>query len=369
MKLLFPFILTIFFALVHYLGYSRIIKKLHVSVRAFKWLRLFLVINFLAIVGYVAARYLFYLPKPLYFLFSLSVGIGFVLFFSLILYELLHLMQRTLPFSPQKRASFKRFSDLGFLSLGSAYVGAAVLEGSKKPVIEYVAIDQNRFKDKSYRIVQISDMHIGGLIDREFVRRSVERINMLNADLVVITGDLVDTPIERVKEAIDELSDLKSRFGTFFVVGNHEYFHGIENTLAYLKQLGITILENSAQPIEEFWIAGVYDVFGYRYGTHQPDIIKATQNIPADANTLLLAHQPRYIKELEDFRPSLMLSGHTHGGQIWPFGYLVTLVQPYLKGLHRIGGNRHIYVNSGIGFWGPAMRLGSQAEITCIDWS
>jgi hypothetical protein len=100
-----------------------------------------------------------------------------------------------------------------------------------------------------------------------------------------------------------------------------------------------------------------------------PDITAAMQQIPKESPSILLAHQPKFINHLEGFTPSLILSGHTHGGQIWPFGYLVRLVQPYLKGLHTIGPNRHIYVNSGIGFWGPAMRLNSQSEITCISWS
>lgn len=369
MKLLFPLILILFFALIHYLVYSRVVKKLHISKQSFFWLRILLIVNFTAIIGYVSARYLYDFPLPFYYLFSLSIGVGFILFVTLILYEFLHFLQRTIPFHEERRALFKRFSDIGFLSLGAVYVGSAVIEGSKEPVVEYVTVDQKRFDGKRYRIVQISDMHIGGLIEKNFVSLCVEKINALHADLVVITGDLVDAPIEQVSQAIDELMHLNSRLGTFYVTGNHEYFHGVENTLAYLERLGITVLANSAQPLEKFWIVGVHDLFGSHYGLCEPDIDKALQGVPSDANTLLLAHQPRFISELNNFKPSLILSGHTHGGQIWPFGYFVSIVQPYLKGLHSIGTNRHIYVNSGIGFWGPPMRLGSQSEITCIDWS
>ncbi len=355
--------------MIHYLGYSRIVKKLHVREKTKRWLVWLLIINMLGIMGYIAARYIVYLPKAFYFLLSLSIGVGFVLFISLILYEVLHLLQRTLPFKEEKRAFFKRVSDLGFLSLGSAYIGASIYEGTKRPVVEYVTVDQKRFNGKSYRIVQISDMHIGGVIDRDFVRESVTTINRLGPDLVVITGDLTDMPIDKISEAVDELSELKSRFGTYYIPGNHEYFHGIGTTLAYLKKMGIKVLENSAEQIEDFWIVGVYDLFGYRYGKYVPDIKQATQVLPESAHSLLLAHQPRYLEDLEGFKPSLMLSGHTHGGQIWPFGHLVKLVQPYLKGLHALDQGRHIYVNSGIGFWGPAMRLGSASEITCIEWS
>lgn len=368
--ILFPFIVTIFFAMVHYLSYTRVINHLHVKQSTRIFLKYLLFLNMAGIIGYLSSRYLLSPPKLLYFILSLSIGIGFVLFMGTILYELLHLIQRLVPFNEEKRTFFKRTSDLGFLALGSAYIGAGIREGSKDPVVNFVEVKQNRFGGKPYTIVQISDMHIGGLIDREFVAKSVAAINALKPDLIAITGDLSDAYIDVVKEAIDELQHLQSLYGTYYVVGNHEYFHSIDATIAYLKTLGIQVLENSAFPInDDFYIAGVYDLFGYRAGTHIPDITRTMQNIPPNIPTLLLAHQPKYIEYLEGFTPALILSGHTHGGQIWPFGYLVSLAQPYVKGLHTLGTNRHIYVNSGIGFWGPPMRLGSQAEITCIRWS
>lgn len=368
-KLLFPLIMLTLFGMIHYLGYTRIVKRLHISVKSMHLLRTLLILDYLAVFGYLIARYFQDVPMPLYYLFSLSIGVGFTILIALILYEFLHLLQHTIPFRAERRALFKRTSDIGFLSLGVAYIGSAIAEGSKEPIVEYINVDQERFGGESYRIVQISDMHIGGLIEEAFVHRCVETINALEADLVVITGDLADAPVMRIKEALDGLTGLKSRYGTFYIVGNHEYFHGIDETMTYLKGLGITVLENRSKQIAKFWITGVYDVFGHRFGKYIPDISLATEEIPEDANTLLLAHQPRFLNELGTFAPSLMLSGHTHGGQIWPFGYLVRLTQPYLKGLHSIGDKRHIYVNSGIGFWGPKMRLGSRSEITCIDWS
>ena len=368
-QFLFPAVMSIFFGMVHYLAFSRVVAHLHVRPSTRTFLRWLLILNMAGILGYLASRYAFSPPKLLYFLLSLSIGIGFIVFFGTLLYEILRLLQRTLPFDSSKRAFFKRASDLGFLSASSAYLGAGVVEGQKDPVVTFIDVAQERFHGHSYRIVQISDMHVGGLIDREFVERSVERINRLDADLIAITGDLCDAHIDTLKEAIRPLSRLKSRFGTYYVVGNHEYFHSIGSTIDYMKSLGIRVLENDAEAIEEFYAVGVYDLFGYRSGTFIPDIAEATRNVPADAPTLLLAHQPKYLDYLEGFEPSLMLSGHTHGGQLWPFNYLVSLAQPYVKGLHSLGPGRHIYVNSGIGFWGPPMRLGSQAEITCITWS
>lgn len=355
--------------MVHYLSYTRIFERMHLKTQTKKTIRYLLILNVAVIIIYLASRYTFSPPKYLYFILSLGIGIGFVLFIGTILYELLHLLQHYAPFNQEKRTFFKRTSDLGFLALGSTYIGSSIIEGSKDPMIVYVDIPQERFSGKSYTIVQISDMHIGGLIDKEFVAKSVAMINSLNPDMVVITGDLSDAHVDMIKDAIDELRHLKSRFGTFYIVGNHEYFHSLEETIIHLKTLNIHVLENSSIKIEDFYVVGVYDLFGYRFGSHEPDIRKAMRDIPDNATTLLLAHQPKYVEFLEEFTPSLILSGHTHGGQIWPFEYLVRLAQPYLKGLYSLGSNRHIYVNSGIGFWGPPMRLGSKSEITCIRWS
>ena len=369
MQILFPLILTTLFSLVHSLAYTRIVKHLHIKSSTRRFLKYLLIANMVAVLGYLASRYFLSPPKFIYFFLSLSIGIGFILLMAIILYELLHFLQRRAPFKEEKRIFFKRTTDLGFLTLGSAYIGAGMLEGTKEPILNRIDIKQNRFEGNQYRIVQISDMHVGGLIDRDFVSKSVKTINSLNADLIAITGDLTDAHIDTLKDAIGELRHLKSRYGTYYIVGNHEYFHSAGDTIAYLKTIGIHVLENTSMKIDDFYIAGVYDLFGYRSNTFVPDITKAMKDIPANAPTLLLAHQPKYIEHLEGFTPSLILSGHTHGGQVWPFGYLVSLAQPYLKGLHSLGDNRHIYVNSGIGFWGPPMRLGSHAEITCITWS
>jgi uncharacterized protein len=148
MKPFFPLIVTLFFAMVHYLAYTRIVSHLHVRVSTKKALNYFLILNMIAIIGYLLSRYLLSPPKLLYFILSLSIGIGFILFMAILFYEFLHLIQRHTPFSEEKRAFFKRSSDLGFLALGSAYLGAALLEGSQEPVVNLSmltnrALDQN----------------------------------------------------------------------------------------------------------------------------------------------------------------------------------------------------------------------------------
>ena len=180
---------------------------------------------------------------------------------------------------------------------------------------------------------------------------------------------MVDTSLVRAKEAIDELKSLESKYGTFYIVGNHEYFHGIEEILSYVKSIGIRALENENVYIGDagkgFNLAGVYDVFGYRKLSHIPEIKDALKGKSKDSPTVLLAHQPKYVHEVIS-GVDLMLSGHTHGGQLYPFKFLVKIVQPYISGLHQHNEDLQIYVNKGTGFWGPPMRLGASAEITQI---
>lgn len=253
------------------------------------------------------------------------------------------------------------------------------MDNARHLELEVVDIKIKNLK-KPYKIVQISDVHIGGLIDKKFIKDLVAKINILNADVVVITGDLVDTKLEFAKTALDELKNIKTIYGTYFIVGNHEYFHGVQPIIDYVNSLGIKTLENENVYIGEenfgFNLAGVYDRFGFRYGSYIPNINKALENCK-DSPTVLLAHQPKYLKDLDDLEDledlenikniDLVLCGHTHGGQIFPFNFLVKLEQPYVKGLHRHNEFTQVYVNKGTGFWGPPMRLGASSEITILN--
>ncbi len=154
----------------------------------------------------------------------------------------------------------------------------------------------------------------------------------------------------------------------YYILGNHEYFHEPLKIIDFIKSTNITLLLNENKTIDALGlnVVGVTDLMGYRVSLLEPDIHKAFKGCNPEYKTILLAHQPKFIEELGAYTPELILSGHTHGGQIWPFGYLVKLQQPYVKGLHSLDNGSHIYVNSGIGFWGPPMRLASQAEIAYI---
>ena len=262
-----------------------------------------------------------------------------------------------------KRKFIKNSVDSTMLALSTSYVAAATVEGMKEPVVNVVKLGSFDFS-----IVQISDLHIGGLIDHTFVRDSVEKINALKPDIVCITGDIIDTALDGVKETILELTKIKTKYGIYYILGNHEYFHDPLKIIAFIRQTNIILLLNENVQIDalQLNIVGVTDRIGYRTNILVPDIYKAFQGTKPEYKTVLLAHQPKFVEELGIYKPELVLSGHTHGGQIWPFEYLVRLQQPYIKGLHKLPYGGKIYVNSGIGFWGPPMRLGSQAEIAYI---
>ena len=358
--------LTVFALLSVYIS-KRLIKKLDFKSQTKSYLNTFLIFNYFGVILYMLSRYQISVPNTLYFLFSLSIGLIFLLFMTTVFYEIFHLLIKVTPLDNKRRQFFKKSLDVGSVFMASTLAAKATYN-AKEISLEKVKVTIKNLK-KEYKIVQLSDVHIGGLIEKEFISSVVQRVNKLKPDVVVITGDLIDTDLNYIKEAINELTHLKSTYGTYFIVGNHEYFHGVEEIMAYINSIGIKVLENENVYIGEesdgFNLAGVYDVMGYRYGKFQPDINSALKGVKPSP-TVLLAHQPKYIYEVDNSATSidLVLSGHTHGGQIFPFNYLVGLMQPYIKGLNQHNKKTQIYVNKGTGFWGPPMRLGASAEIT-----
>ena len=335
-----------------------------VSEQVKKNFTLLLGLNFIFNILYVIGRYTDITSNTFYYLFSLSIGISFMLLLYLILHEILHLFHKTLKnVDISKRAFIKNSGDAAMFALSTSYVSAGAYEGMKEPVVNVV-----EFNHFDFSIVQISDLHIGGLIDRDFVKASVLKINALKPDIVFITGDLVDTALEHIEDTVRELDAISSKYGIYYILGNHEYFHDPLKIIDFIKTTQIKLLLNEHVTIDalKLNVVGVTDRIGYRTNFLAPDIHKAFSGCNNAYKTILLAHQPKFIEELGNYTPELILSGHTHGGQIWPFEYLVRLQQPYVKGLHKLPNGSHIYVNSGIGFWGPPMRLDSQAEIAYI---
>lgn len=221
-----------------------------------------------------------------------------------------------------------------------------------------------------FTIAQLSDLHLDLVHGKEWLASVVERVKALSPDLIAITGDLAEGSVAQFGADVEPLRDLSAPHGVFFVTGNHEYFHDLEGWLRLLEDLGIRVLRNERVPIPTeapaFDLAGVDDHDGGRIAPgHGPDIAGALAGRDPLRPVVLLAHQPRIIHEAADHGVDLVLSGHTHGGQIWPFSYLVYLQQPFVKGLKERNGTK-LYLSSGTGFWGPPMRLGTTAEIALI---
>ena len=216
-----------------------------------------------------------------------------------------------------------------------------------------------------YRLVQWSDVHIGPTIQRRFVESLVERTNALNADAVVITGDLVDGHVDDLRHAIEPLRDLRARDGVFVVTGNHEYYWRASEWVKEFERLGLTFLKNEHRVVSpNLVIAGVTDPAGR--DTHKPDTQAALAGAPRDAFRILLAHRPQAAQDASRLGVDLQLSGHTHGGQFFPFNLLIRWFQPVVAGLHRVG-DMLLYVSRGTGYWGPPSRLGVGGEITLIE--
>ena len=219
-----------------------------------------------------------------------------------------------------------------------------------------------------FTIVQLSDIHVSSTIKRAYVQAVVERVNSLDADLIAITGDVVDGAVERLAPHTAPLADLISRHGTYFVTGNHEYYSGAEQWVAEFERLGMRVLANSHVVLERdgapLVIAGVNDFSAHVFNpAWRSDPQAALAGSPAGAPKILLAHQPRSASAAAAAGFDLQLSGHTHGGQFWPWNYFVRLQQPYTAGLHRLD-KLWIYTSRGTGYWGPPKRFGAPSEIT-----
>jgi predicted MPP superfamily phosphohydrolase len=221
------------------------------------------------------------------------------------------------------------------------------------------------------RIAQISDLHIGATIRRAFVEKVVGAVNGLGPDLVALTGDIVDGPIDHLKPHFEPLTRLEAPLGRYYVTGNHEFYWDADGWIRAVRESGLTALVNTHAVVEraghKIVVAGVLDYWATRNGSQAAsDPVAAIAGAPKDAAfRLLLAHQPKTALAAASLGYDLQLSGHTHGGQFLPWTLVVRGIQPFVRGLHRVG-RMWVYVNRGTGYWGPPMRLGAPSEITLI---
>jgi predicted MPP superfamily phosphohydrolase len=261
---------------------------------------------------------------------------------------------------------------------GAALVGAAAVglvgygttSALGPPKITRLSVPLRRLPAglEGLRIAVVSDIHLGPLLGRSHTERIVSMINEQRPDLVAIVGDLVDGTVEELGEAAAPLRDLVSTHGSFFVTGNHEYYSGVSPWLRELDRLGVHPLVNERTEIRSgggvLDLAGVNDVTGGD-SDDGPDYERALGGRDGTRPVVLLAHQPVQVDAAAERGVDLQLSGHTHGGQLFPFHGLVRLEQPVLSGLHRFG-DTQLFVTRGAGFWGPPVRVGAPPEIALV---
>ncbi|MGW6245454.1 metallophosphoesterase [Streptomyces roseolus] len=217
-----------------------------------------------------------------------------------------------------------------------------------------------------YRIAVVSDIHLGPILGRAHSQRIVDAINATQPDLIAVVGDLVDGTVEDLGPAAEPLAGLRARHGSFFVTGNHEYFSGADAWVDHVRELGMRPLRNERLEIAAgFDLAGVDDVAGEREG-QGPDFGRALGDRDRSRAAVLLAHQPIVIDDAVAHGVDLQLSGHTHGGQLWPGNLLAGLANPTVAGLERYG-DTQLYVSRGAGAWGPPVRVGAPSDITVVQ--
>jgi predicted MPP superfamily phosphohydrolase len=367
-QLIFIFIFISVFALTNYYVYRRFFCKLTPVLRKIGGL---LILMLMAGETIIATDIIFgYIPDSPTFYMTISICIGatFILFVFALIYDLIISTSQHVPFNQQRRQTIKVIFDITMLIAAMSYLWRGFLEGTRLPEINDVVVRIKDFPLNGFTIVQLTDIHVGRTIKRDFLQQIVERTNAVKPDIVVITGDLFDLSPGKISHDLEPLESLDAP--TYFVTGNHEYFNGIEAILEKVRSLGITPLNNTSIPIGEaensFNLVGLSDLTGERFGIYPPDTQAAYTGIDQTRPTIVLSHQPKSITLVENKRCDLMLCGHTHGGQIFPFGLLVMLDQPYLQGLHEFQPGKQIFVSRGTGYWGPPLRVMAPSEISRI---
>jgi len=257
------------------------------------------------------------------------------------------------------------------LALLSTLVGLFNARRRAKVVTIDVPIDDLPTELDGFTIVQISDIHVGPTIKHRYVDAIVDAVNRLKPDLIAVTGDVVDGSVPQLTRHTQPLSRLSARHGAFLVTGNHEYYAGANAWIDEFRRLGLTVLlnehvvvnHNGARAI----IAGVTDYSaGHHDPSHRSDPAAAIAGAPSDVLIkVLLAHQPRSAEAAAAAGFTLQLSGHTHGGQFFPWNFFVRFQQPFTAGLARLNG-LWVYTSRGTGYWGPPKRLGAPSEITRV---
>jgi len=320
----------------------------------------------------------------------LWLGLAFLLFATLLTMDAVRLLARggaaaagllrgapDLPTDPSRRLLVARAMAGGALVVAGGAPAVSVRSAPRPAQIEEVPVKLARLPPalSGYVIAQVSDLHVGPTIREREVRRMVDQVNALRPDAIAITGDLVDGSVRDLGPIVAELGRLQARQGVYFVTGNHEYYSGAAEWCAFLRELGVRVLDSERVGLGDgraggatFDLAGIPDrSAGALPGG--PDLPRALAGRDPERGLVLLSHQPRDFGPVFRQGVELQLAGHTHGGQIFPWSLAVRAAFPYVKGLHHheeAGAAGQVYVSRGTGYWGPPMRLLAPPEITRI---
>ncbi|MEU6013249.1 metallophosphoesterase [Streptomyces sp. NPDC047515] len=271
------------------------------------------------------------------------------------------------PVAPTRRLFVARAVGGAAAVAGLGTVGHGTYGVLRGPRVERVTVPLAKLPRSAhgFRIAVVSDIHLGPILGRAHTRRIVDTINRTQPDLVAVVGDLVDGTVADLGPAAEPLARLSARRGSYFVTGNHEYYSGAAQWVDQVRELGLHPLENARVEIDGFDLAGVNDIAGESEG-QGPDFGAALGDRDRTRAAVLLAHQPVVIHEAVAHGVDLQLSGHTHGGQLWPGNLIAGLANPTVAGLDRFG-DTQLYVSRGAGAWGPPVRVGAPSDITVVE--
>ncbi|WP_436774562.1 metallophosphoesterase [Yinghuangia sp. YIM S09857] len=266
-----------------------------------------------------------------------------------------------------RRLFVSRSVAVGAAAVAASTVGYGAYGVLRGPRVKRVTVPLAKLPRAAhgFRIAVVSDIHLGPILGRGHAQRVVDAVNSTNPDLITIVGDLVDGSVANLRSAAEPLRQLRARHGSFFVTGNHEYFSGADEWVEHVRELGIHPLQNARVELPAFDLAGVNDFAGEDEGDG-PDFAKALGDRDRTRASVLLAHQPVAIHDAVDFGVDLQLSGHTHGGQLWPGNWIAELANPTVAGLERYR-DTQLYVTRGAGAWGPPVRVGAPSDVTLVQ--
>ncbi len=365
---IFSFVTLLIFGLANIYIYKRLIKKIFIFKYLYKIFAFVFTLLYLAQAIFLIFRRNEYLSDTWYEFLAALYAPTYCLFFITLALDFIRLILMLMGKTHIKyNLTLRSLFDFAIITLAAVSIYTSINNAIRVPEIQSVDIHLAKL-DRDLKIAMLTDIHLGKNLHKDFLDKLIVEVNLQKPDMVVIVGDLVDTNPKELQNYISRLNDLNSTYGTFYALGNHEYYHGIEEVLNLLKKYtNMKILLNQNLDLGFINIAGLGDLAGLSKGLYAPDLARVKVDLNTSKPSILLAHQPKtaLLYDLSDF--DLVLSGHTHGGQIFPFMFLVKLQQGFIRGLYNLGENTKLFVSSGAGFWGPSLRVFAPNEIAILN--